>query len=508
MAIGDIKTYNYVYTGLELQVDAIDLGSSQTKLVIKCISGSADVNALFWNDFILDTLQFDLGVKSLNMNGTGVDWDGGIKLSEPGLGRAGVDKATYLTVGESYTINSVALNWLTLNDMGVRATSTSTAEGSIKGVDTEATITLGPPKISIHDATASESDLYMTFQVTMDHAYTEEIIIPFHTFDGSAISSHSSPPGDDYFGLEGGFYMIMPAGQTSSTIDIPLHPLAAEDTVHEDTENFFITLDSTTYGTIVQNFATGTILDDDNDIPPQISIGDASVAEGGTLQFNISLDHAVDYNVTTGWHMNFRPPGVAEGGGVDYDYPPGPNLMIPAGQLSAVLEVNTIDDGVVEGNEDFYVDLDGASVAVADGRGIGTIIDNDPPQPVNHAPVAVDDQLVIAEAANSLSTKRINLFANDMDPDGDAFTITAIGWADGSVKFGTFDYGYNSSTGELLYVVFPSVVPLGEIMQDQLKYTITDQNGASSTAFVNVLIYDSTLGEPPAPLTDTLGMPI
>ena len=88
MAIGDIKTYDIVYAGLVLQVNAIDLGDGTTTFEIKCISGSADINAIYWGDGDSTanegTYSGFTGAKSessLNMNGSGEVFDGGVKLS-------------------------------------------------------------------------------------------------------------------------------------------------------------------------------------------------------------------------------------------------------------------------------------------------------------------------------------------------------------------------------------------------------------------------------------------
>ena len=54
---------------------------------MKCLEGFADINALYWHDEIDDGSSCSLGTKkdsSLNMNGTGEDWDGGLKLSSTG----------------------------------------------------------------------------------------------------------------------------------------------------------------------------------------------------------------------------------------------------------------------------------------------------------------------------------------------------------------------------------------------------------------------------------------
>jgi len=102
--------------------------------------GAMDVNAIYFGDDDFSGKSASLG-GPLNMNGAGasyegetVQWDEAIKLSDPGLGRAGTDKATFVSEGE--TLN-VPLDIASLDEItffGIRATSTTTDAGSIKGV--------------------------------------------------------------------------------------------------------------------------------------------------------------------------------------------------------------------------------------------------------------------------------------------------------------------------------------------------------------------------------------
>src|SRR5262245_26783383 len=139
--MSDSKIFNYVLNGLELQVTATEVDALHTTFEIKCISGAADINALYWND--ADTTggegtMFTLSKSdnSLNMNGTGETWDGSIKLSSAGLGSAALDgtattglaKSTYLTAGETYTVTNALAIFDSVVHLGVRATSTSTPE--------------------------------------------------------------------------------------------------------------------------------------------------------------------------------------------------------------------------------------------------------------------------------------------------------------------------------------------------------------------------------------------
>ncbi len=159
--IGSTKTFSYVYNGLTLEIVATDLGivdgKASTSFSIKSLVGSADINALYWNDGdSIDDTAGPTGMfgftgagseNSLNMNGSGEVWDGGIKLSNTGIGPQGNAKPTYLQQGETYPTFNVAIDWNTLDTLGVRATSTTSPGGSIKGVDDTSVVThpnIGP----------------------------------------------------------------------------------------------------------------------------------------------------------------------------------------------------------------------------------------------------------------------------------------------------------------------------------------------------------------------------
>jgi hypothetical protein len=64
--------------------------------------------------------------------------------------------------------------------------------------------------------------------------------------------------------------------------------------------------------------------------------------------------------------------------GSDYQARSG-TLSIPAGQTTGTITVLIIGDRLPEPNETFFVNLSGATNAtIADGQGIGTVVDNEP----------------------------------------------------------------------------------------------------------------------------------
>ena len=94
------------------------------------------------------------------------------------------------------------------------------------------------------------------------------------------------------------------------------------------------------------------------------------------------------------------------------------------------------------------------------------------PAPVNHDPVAVDDNLAIGEDSG---THDVNVLGNDSDSDGDALAITGI--TQGA-------HGFVAINGDQVSYT-PSVNFNGT---DSFTYTISDGNGGSASATVHVSV--------------------
>jgi hypothetical protein len=157
-----IYEFGSTAAGLHFKITATEnLITHLTDFTVEVLSGSFDLNAVYWGDG--DKTDDNIGggtqaddligfsgkpsENSLNMNGDNIEYDsngvataskvvydGGINLSDTGLGSAGTNKGTFLTTGETHTF-SADIDFADFNTVGVRATSTSTAGGSIKWVD-------------------------------------------------------------------------------------------------------------------------------------------------------------------------------------------------------------------------------------------------------------------------------------------------------------------------------------------------------------------------------------
>ena len=131
------KVFTYELDGLAYTVTVYEEnGSIFADITVD--EGAMDVNAVYFgdDDFSGDSasLSGPLNMNGVRLEGEGVQWDEAAQLSDPGLGREGEDKETYLTEGDTLTIELNADSLDDIDVFGIRATSTTTDSGSIKAV--------------------------------------------------------------------------------------------------------------------------------------------------------------------------------------------------------------------------------------------------------------------------------------------------------------------------------------------------------------------------------------
>lgn len=135
------RTFTYTAEGLSYTVTVYqDPDTGAFRADITTTEGAMDVNAIYFgdDDFSGDSESLN---GPLNMNGShyaeDVQWDSAVKLSDPGLGTDGTDKETYVSEGNTLTIELDIQSLDEIDFFGIRATSTSTPEGSIKAISEE-----------------------------------------------------------------------------------------------------------------------------------------------------------------------------------------------------------------------------------------------------------------------------------------------------------------------------------------------------------------------------------
>ena len=218
------------------------------------------------------------------------------------------------------------------------------------------------PTLSIDDQTVLESSGDATFTVSLSAAYDQTVTVDYATADGTA----TAPA--DYAATSG--TLTFNPGDTTQTIDVPI----VDDALPEPSETFAVDLSNPSNATIADGEGVGTITD--NDTPVSISIDDQTVLESsGDATFTVSLSAAYDETVTVDY-------ATADGTATapaDYAATSG-TLTFNPGDTTQTIDVPIVDDALPEPSETFAVDLSNPSNAtIADGEGVGTITDNDPP---------------------------------------------------------------------------------------------------------------------------------
>lgn len=221
------------------------------------------------------------------------------------------------------------------------------------------------PSISVHDVVVVEGNAgttQATFVVALSGAATQSVTCSFATANGTATA------GSDYVATSGA--LTFAPGE----VEKPVVVLVNGDTVDETQETFFLDISNVQNATVSSNRGTAFIIDDDG---PTISINDVSILEGnaGTkaATFTLTLSgpsvEAIAIRVITA-------PGTATASS-DYN-PINTVVTFSPGTVTRTVDVSIIGDTNLESNETFFVDLsEPFGTTIADGEGVGTILDDD-----------------------------------------------------------------------------------------------------------------------------------
>jgi Calx-beta domain len=234
------------------------------------------------------------------------------------------------------------------------------------------------PSLTVNDVSVTEGDSgtkNAVFMVVLSASAAEPVTVDYVTTDGAA----KAP--DDYAAATG--TLTFSPGELSKHVTVAV----AGDTLDEPHESYSLDLSNPHGATIADGRGAGTILDND----PQVSLEleDVSRLESnGPAVFTVSLSRASGKVVTVGY-------ATAEGSAAassDYTSRSG-TLVFLAGDTSKTVSVSLTDDDVSEPDETFTVNLSSAvNATLADGQGVGTIVDDDasspppPPPPPDEIP--------------------------------------------------------------------------------------------------------------------------
>ena len=246
-------------------------------------------------------------------------------------------------------------------------------ESSVNNFDYTVTIedNDNTPGIVVRNGQANENDGSMVFTVDLESAASAEVTVDYETSDGYERyreGESSATAGEDYTHTTGS--VTIAVGALEASFSIPI----LDDTKWEPTELFTVTVSTEGSVPVAGSTARGSILEDE--LLPSLSISDASGSESsGSFDFNVSMTLPSVEDVIVFYYT------AAIGGaqaGSDYVDIPSTRLIIPAGETTATISVQILDDQIDEGNEAFELRIYGPSYAdIRDGVGVGRIKDDD-----------------------------------------------------------------------------------------------------------------------------------
>ncbi len=216
-------------------------------------------------------------------------------------------------------------------------------------------------------------------------AQGETATVKYSTTDGTATGGAASA-GHDYAAHADATLTLNPpqtAGGPAGTIEVQAHNEPVSESVYEQAETFTITLsepsDKVNLPTAGAHVMAVTILDDD---PTTVYADHAVADEGEAARVAIRLTHPRDADAEVTWKTS-EVKGGAEAG-KDFTAVAAGKVTVPAGKTIVYVEVATLEDTLVEGDESFEVvvtDVDLPDFLYGEARTV-TIRDDD-----RHAPM-------------------------------------------------------------------------------------------------------------------------
>ena len=215
--------------------------------------------------------------------------------------------------------------------------------------------------LSIQDVEAGEGDGSMTFTITLSAAAADPVRVEAFTQPGAATSRPTiteTSLGRD-FRPKTEFLNFQP-GETEKSFTVTL----VDDDIDEPSEDFTVKLSRPSSNVwLTDASATGTIVDNDDPMEARISRQTNRVDEnrGSAVQFAVQLFHDDTGGSERDTKLFWKVTAGTATEGEDYAKPYSQErgtLDIPAGDLSATIEVALIDDDLLEQElETFTVEL-------------------------------------------------------------------------------------------------------------------------------------------------------
>jgi Calx-beta domain/FG-GAP-like repeat len=314
------------------------------------------------------------------------------------------------------------------------------------------------PSVRVSDATVTEGHAgtrAVTFTVTLSAASDAPLTVGYYTSNDDTPNG-AATAGSDYQAVSG--TLTFAPGETEKTITVVVNG----DRLVEPNEYFYVNLSVAPTTPVLDSQGMGTILDDE----PSVSITDVARKEGqsGTtlFVFTVTLSAASDVPVT----INYGTLDGTARAGEDYTAATFQTLTFAPGQTTTNIIVAVMGDRQAEADEYFNVNLSSPNAHVADSRGIGTILDDEPR-------ISITD---VARKEGRSGTTRF-VFTVTLSAAYDVPVTVNYATADGTAKAGE---DYVAKSGTLTFAPGQTTKRIAVRVKGEWK------NEADETFFVNL----------------------
>ncbi|WMW79456.1 Calx-beta domain-containing protein [Undibacterium cyanobacteriorum] len=284
----------------------------------------------------------------------------------------------------------------------------------------------------------------ISYTVTLSSAIGVPVSVNYSTVNGTALA------GSD-FTVAGGTITFAP-GETSKIITVSV----TNDNVYEGPENFQVRLSAPTNATIADGVINTVINDDgvgtgggDDDRLAVISVSSPTVGEGGDLVFAVKLSGVSTLTTPIDVALQSETGTVGlDTGNQEYSTDGGltwtsvsAGVNVPAGLDSFLVRVNTINDGLIEGDETVVLSAStGQNVTAVTGT--GTITDGAVPTISLSGPIDVNEAAGTITYTVSLSSAS----PASVSVDYGTANGTAIAGSDFTASTGTLTFAPGETT--------------------------------------------------------------
>ena len=314
--------------------------------------------------------------------------------------------------------------------------------------------TLEPIQFDLGGVAATES---ARFTVSLSVPSGQPVTVVYATSDVTAAA------GADYAPTSG--TLTFAPGETQKIVSVAV----LSDEQAENDETFLVSLSSADNATLADAQAVGTILDGGGQPQlPTVSIGDATVTEGGVQStqaaLDVTLSEASPDPVTVGFATSA---GTAQSGS-DFVATSGVVTFAP-GVTRQTIVVGVIGDATAEQTETFRVVLsDPAGATLTDASGTVTILDDDVPDSGVSVDFAVTDDwgsgFVAGFTITNHDATAVDGWTIEFDFDrqitniwnativshvGNHYVIRAESWNRMISSGGSVSFGFQGATGDV-----------------------------------------------------------